>query len=415
MKFIYKTLTALLLATVVALPQAQASQKRKVLFIGIDGTRSDALQQAFTPHLDSLVSVGLFTYSSWHTGITVSGPSWSSILTGVSYQKHGVTNNSYTGSKFNQYPYITTLAKQVLPNLYAAEVVEWPPLIDDVYNDHFDKQLKTPDGQGATTGLVASNELKTNDQLDFFFVYFDQVDLTGHNSGFSPSNPAYISAIEDVDVQVGKLMSALKSRANYADEEWLILVTTDHGGLGNSHGGVSEQERKIWWIGAGKYVTHQEINGPDPGNLQIPCPLPGCFDAQKARQCPVQVDIGVTALHHLLYDAGVNPEEKTEWNLDGKSWLVQMTAVEDEAAATRRLTAWPNPSAGEVTLWLERAPGRTPDFRVTDMQGRTLCVPVREVSPSKFAADMSALPAGLYTITATDGATTWTYTQAVQR
>ena len=85
-----------------------ASQKRKVLIIGWDGVHSDALQQANTPNLDSLISEGLFTYDSWHPGITLSGPSWSTIMTGVWWNKHGVSSNTYIGSKFNDYPYFTT-------------------------------------------------------------------------------------------------------------------------------------------------------------------------------------------------------------------------------------------------------------------------------------------------------------------
>ena len=72
-----------LLFFAVLLQTAYASQNRKVLVIGIDGCRSDALQQANTPHLDSLIATGLFTYDAWHCGITVSGPSWSTIMTGT--------------------------------------------------------------------------------------------------------------------------------------------------------------------------------------------------------------------------------------------------------------------------------------------------------------------------------------------
>jgi hypothetical protein len=28
----------------------------------------------------------------------------------------------------------------------------------------------------------------------------------------------------------------MRSRPQYAEEDWLVLVTTDHGGKGNSHG-----------------------------------------------------------------------------------------------------------------------------------------------------------------------------------
>lgn len=63
---------------------------RKVLFIGIDGLRTDALQAANTPGMDSLVQ---HAYVCWNTDrgpYTVSVPGWSSILHGVWSSKHGL-------------------------------------------------------------------------------------------------------------------------------------------------------------------------------------------------------------------------------------------------------------------------------------------------------------------------------------
>jgi hypothetical protein len=75
-----KLLTFSLLTIIVAGNIFAQGQRRKVLVIGIDGTRSDALQQANTPNLDSLAINGFHSYDSWQIDITVSGPSWSSIM-----------------------------------------------------------------------------------------------------------------------------------------------------------------------------------------------------------------------------------------------------------------------------------------------------------------------------------------------
>ena len=71
--------------------------------------------------------------------------------------------------------------------------------------------------------------------------------------------PQYIEAIEEKDTQVGQMVDALKSRKNYANEDWLIMVSTDHGGLGTSHGGPSEEERTIFIVANGERVKHQII------------------------------------------------------------------------------------------------------------------------------------------------------------
>lgn len=50
-------------------------------------------------------------------------------------------------------------------------------------------------------------------------------------------------------------MDALTGRPDYAAEDWLILVTTDHSGLGFSHGGTSQEEQEIFFIANGSSVT----------------------------------------------------------------------------------------------------------------------------------------------------------------
>jgi hypothetical protein len=375
---------------------AQNGQKRKLLFLGIDGVRSDALQKANTPTIDSLIATSVHTFDSWHLGITVSGPSWSSMLTGVSYLKHGVTNNSYTGSRFDRYPYLTTLAKTLKPELNCVQIVEWPPLSDNVYNDSWNKKLKTPDGDGAATAAVAMQEIVAP-SLDFMFVYFDQCDLAGHSSGFSPDNPSYIQAIENVDFQVRKVLGALQSRANYANEDWLILICTDHGGIGTGHGGILPQERRIWWIGAGKGVTKQQIFGPDPGSYR----LPGGVDKEKVRLSPVQEDIAVTGLHHLIYDLNINPEDQPAWNLDGKSWLntIYSNTTSTNASAgqaVQRLVVYPNPSSGETHIWVDTKPNETLHVRLIDATGRVEVLPFSRVNDNKLRVDLSNHVCGVY-------------------
>ena len=378
---------------------AFASQNRKVLVIGIDGCRSDALQQANTPVLDGLIASGLFTYDAWHCGITVSGPSWSTIMTGTWWNKHGVTSNAYTGSNFNSYPYFPTRAKELKPNLQCVQVVEWAPMSDNVYNDGWNKKLKTPDGDGASTAAVAATEI-VDPNLDCMFVYFDAVDLTGHSSGFSPTNPSYIQAIENVDSRIGVVLNALYSRTNYATEDWLILITTDHGGTGTGHGGNSLQERQIWWIANGASVTHQQITAADPGTYN---PLIiGIFnqsgvDTALLKQSPVQSDIAVTALHHLIYDTGVKPEEQAAWKLDGKSWLSTFSGTGiNDMSGENAVTIFPNPTTGMVSLWFENKNRNTVNVGVYDLLGRNVRTFENLTATNKVNIDLSGLSCGTY-------------------
>ena len=64
--------------------------EKKVLLIGLDGVRVDILAQAHTPNIDALIANGTFSGEAQTRPPTVSGPGWSSMLTGVWGDKHKV-------------------------------------------------------------------------------------------------------------------------------------------------------------------------------------------------------------------------------------------------------------------------------------------------------------------------------------
>ncbi|MFN8277317.1 MAG: alkaline phosphatase family protein [Chitinophagales bacterium] len=382
-----------------------ATQPRKVLFIGIDGCRSDAFQQANTPSLDAIIPNSLFTYDSWHTGITWSGPSWSTILTGVEWNKHGVTSNAFTGSNFAQYNLFPALAKQIKPSLKTAEVVEWNPLADNMDYSGWDKKIKVPDG-GTVATADSGIALLQDPDLDALFVYFDKVDLTGHSTTFDPANPLYINAIQTVDSAIGRVLAALYARPNILNEDWLVLVTTDHGGKSFFHGGNSNEERHIWWIAAGNAVTpHQYFNANDPGTYNCHANTvydSTCVTAANLHNAPLGRDIAVTALHHLIYDSGIRPEHKTEWQLDGISWLKSTTGIASTNGSDA-LKIYPNPASQLVSVWFNNTKEEVVNARVVGMNGQVVNAGIQYASSNKIHIDVAGLPAGNYSAEITVG------------
>lgn len=380
-----------------------ASQNRKVLIIGIDGCRSDALQQASTPYLDSLISTGLYTYDSWHCGITISGPSWSSIMTGTWWNKHGVKANSYANSSFNSYPYFTKRAKEIKPNLRCVQISEWEALNNFVYNDGMDLKIQTANGGDSTTAEALRQLNDTN--LDCLFAYYEAVDREGHASTFNPGNALYLTAIEYTDTQVGILLNAVKKRSNYANEDWLILVVTDHGGTGFIHGGNSWAERHIWFIASGNSVTLQQISASDPGTYNFLAT--GIFNAAGVnknlmKQSPVHTDVAVTALHHLIYDSGIQPETYAAWKLDGKSWLTNTINV-NSISANNHFLVYPNPSHGIFTVKLLNTNSPKQKLFVLDLLGREILQNNIPSGTSSFTLDLSKFSPGTYLLKLDDG------------
>ena len=90
------------------------------------------------------------------------------------------------------------------------------------------------------------------------FLVLDTMDKTGHKRSFSPTEEAYYDAMEYTDGLLQRVIDIIDSRPNRENEEWMIAITTDHGGgngkfdgSGSGHGDFNEYCRLIWLILAG--------------------------------------------------------------------------------------------------------------------------------------------------------------------
>ena len=249
----------ILLLAICSFSMASAQGTKKVLIIGIDGCRSNVLQEATTPNIDALLPNSINSHYALNDDITISGPGWSAMLTGVWSNKHGVTDNGFSGSNYDSYPHFFKRIEDLNPELYTVSISQWHPINNSIVLDHADFKYNAPSEADVTSEAI--NQLE-NEDPDVMFLHYDEVDHAGHAYGFSQNVSEYVSAIEGVDTQVGLVLDALYARPNFDDENWLILLSTDHGGLGFSHGGGSVEEETIFYIAHNKSFE-QEIINPD--------------------------------------------------------------------------------------------------------------------------------------------------------
>ncbi len=396
--------TILLLGAMGLLSVTQAQKRPKAIFIGLDGVRSDALIQAETPVMDSIRSSGLYTFNSWHMGRTMSGPSWTTMLTGVWDPKHNVTGNTYSGANWDNFPYITVLAKQIIPDFKSVQVVTWNEFMPTwhpsgkIRDEFFDKHI---DAGGAYDMQQVEDAAKIeimDPEVDFLFVHFDETDATGHAQGFSPQIAPYINALQKIDTHIGRVVAQIKLRPTYDQEEWIVLLTTDHGGIGLGHGGNSNNERRIWWMASGVDVPQLQITGSDPGSYSI---NPSAIDPQIVKQTPVLADIGVTVLSHLLKYTDVDPETKIDWNLDGKSWLNKPMYIEESSNEDNLFSVYPNPNDGIFNVKLNNSE-QNATYQLIDINGKTIkSGSINSVDSNNF--DLTSLPNGFYFLKVNQG------------
>jgi len=269
------------------------SLEKKVLFIGIDGCRADALEVANTPNMDGLIQNGLYeneALSSIDGQATYSGPGWSSMITGVWMNKHGVYDNSFNGSNYDEYPPFTTLLEENGDEFNMASFIMWSPIHTNIFNGSMDYNELHSEFDGSIA-ISAANYLQTTSEIDVLFIDFDHVDHAGHSYGFGPQITNYTNVISEVDSYIGLVLDALENRPTYSNEDWLIIITSDHGGNSSGHGGQSLEERLIPIILSGNSVD--EMNRPN--QLYI-------------------TDLVPTLIHFLGQDINC------DWELDGKSF-----------------------------------------------------------------------------------------------
>ena len=253
-------------------PLADGKTEKKAIIIGFDGCRADVLKEtqdgnsAIDTLLDDGASINLsycggVNYPTENTQDTSTAPGWCSILTGVWADKHGVTANGITKSLEH---------KTLLTTLVEDEIIDSSTFITK-WKGHFDRKNATYNDEKAyceennlnvsfnrCKDDVASheytlNEVKKSDCADFIFVIYEPTDSTGHGYGFTINNPRYKEAFKTADQYGLETIDAIKARATYDTEDWLIIITSDHGGIGTDHGGASIQERMTF------IITNKEI------------------------------------------------------------------------------------------------------------------------------------------------------------
>ena len=242
----------------------EGKTEKKAIIIGYDGCRVDVLkltEGGIKYMMNKGASVnftycGGVNYPETNTQDTSTAPGWCSILTGVWADKHGVTENDITKSM--EY-------KTLLTSLVEDKTIESSMFITK-WKGHFDRDNATYleekayceennlnvifnrcDDDKASLDYTI-NEIGKKDCADFLFVIYEQTDSAGHNSGFTYNNPKYRNAFIEMDNYGLDTIKAIENRETYETEDWLIIITSDHGGIGTDHGGDSIQERMTFVV-----------------------------------------------------------------------------------------------------------------------------------------------------------------------
>lgn len=251
-----------------------AAKSRKAVFVIVDGVPADQIERLHTPAIFGIASKGAYgrAYTGGEIGgysqtPTISAIGYTNLLTSTWFNKHNVGGNSNLKPNYNYWTLFRIAKEQPQPcktaiysswtdnrtvllgegkeetNHLKIDIVKDGYDLDTIRYPHKEKDLHVFD-YDEKVSLEASKSIR-EDAPDLSWVYLWYTDDAGHIAG----NGAFFDEyVRKADEQVARIWEAVKYREANFDEEWMIVVTTDHDRTenGHSHGGQSLRERTTW-------------------------------------------------------------------------------------------------------------------------------------------------------------------------
>ena len=236
--------------------------KKNIILLGIDGLgKSFSHKKSKASNLIEFFKTGSLINVLANVP-TDSAENWGSILTGVVPNRHKLKleelNKPYTNEL---YPSLFKIILTKDKKYKVASFVSWEPiltgmiersLIMDKYapklNENFISKLWMYISHHLLKNSIYDSFLvqrvldyiQNNNDPNFLFIHLVDLDEMGHIYGFDSKE--YYKKLEETDHYINII---IKTMCEYFENP-LILITTDHGGLGTKHGENSDDERNVF-------------------------------------------------------------------------------------------------------------------------------------------------------------------------
>lgn len=221
-----------------------------VVIVSIDGARPDVMLRAKMPHLRSLLDRGSFSFWARTTDSAVTLPSHASMLTGVKPEKHGINFNDDRDEKLDTFPSVPTIFDLAKARGWTTAMVATkskftllarPGSVDWMHVPQRGQYSSDVDTAQAASRFIREHRPAVS------VVHLGQTDGAGHRHGWG--TPQQIQALEQADQALGIVLQAIDDAG--ITNRTLLIVSSDHGGSGKSHGRNDVRSRYIPWIAVG--------------------------------------------------------------------------------------------------------------------------------------------------------------------
>ena len=241
---------------------AGAKKYSRVMIFGIDGA-GDYFSKCDVPNFDRIFGHGSRTFSALSQFPTISAQNWGSVLHGLTFQTHKLTNEVAATMNFvrKEMPSIFRVCAKQKPGCTMASIVNWYPInkgivennVEGLYKINAGEIYKGPNDDEAVDRTACEQIVSFIQEHDpaILYTHLDGPDHGGHSYGYG--TPEYVTSVQHADELVGKIYDAYCERG-WKDDTLFILVT-DHGHVCKKRKDGSTFGGHGGWTDSEKYVT----------------------------------------------------------------------------------------------------------------------------------------------------------------
>ncbi|WP_031530621.1 alkaline phosphatase family protein [Dyadobacter crusticola] len=228
-----------------------------VIVIGVDGLSPDGIKKAETPFIDQMISGGAVKWNVRTVLTSASSQNWASMIMGTGPEQHGIINNDWemddhtlpaiVNEADGRFPTIFSILRKARPDAEIGTVYHW-----EGFGRLFQKNALNYDKHFSTEDSTATDFIRyiKSKKPVLGFVHFDHVDHAGHHGGHGSQE--YYKSVVKADSLIGEVLKGIDEAG--MKEKTLVILWSDHGGIGYGHGGATPQEAEIAGVFYGKGI-----------------------------------------------------------------------------------------------------------------------------------------------------------------
>lgn len=208
--------------------QKLGTSLNKVLVVVVDGLRGNALTDLDPVNLRKISRNSLYSNTAlgdFNNTVFTKEMGLANIFTGVTSLKHNVTNDLST-VKTAEYPTFFDHLKEADSGFESQAYTTNAILKENLFKGVTDAQVLSTD----TEVLSKTKETLAKENVQMVVANFSDIEKVGKANSFESDDANYRQAILDFDTQMAELITALESRENYKQENWLVVITSSVGG-----------------------------------------------------------------------------------------------------------------------------------------------------------------------------------------